>query len=66
MNKDNATTTKLLHRVDICLYHFTKLCICVTLLKKDEYLKKIKLVQLGLFKLEGVPHTSMEIHIIFK
>lgn len=50
----------------VYIRHFTKLYICVILLKEDEYLKKIKLVQLGLFKLEGVPHTFMEIHVIFK
>ena len=54
MNKNTVTTTNLLHLVDICndIRYCTKLCICVLLLKKDQYVKKIKLVQLGLFKLQ--------------
>lgn len=52
MNRNTATTTNLLHLVDTNdTRRCTKLCVCAILLKKNEHLKKVKLVWLGLFKL---------------
>lgn len=45
MYRNTATTANLLHLVDTNdTRHCTKLCVCAILLKKNEHLKKVKLV----------------------